>query len=132
MMDDEVSDPRAWPCLLEAQPASSKISDMISMALQLPANVMSSLHEGASRAALLRLAVGDVVVFLEARSTANTLALSSGSARLRTHAWHARRVGACGEVSVQSGRQLPTCASCICHRHVHVQHQGRGRALVIW
>ena len=39
MMDDEVSIPRAWPCLLEAQPASSKISDMISMALQLPANV---------------------------------------------------------------------------------------------
>ena len=39
MMDDEVSIPREWPCLLEAQPASSKISDMISMALQLPANV---------------------------------------------------------------------------------------------
>ena len=64
MMDDEVSIPRAWPCLLEAQPASSKISDMISMALQLPANVVvKSSRKGITGWSLLR-----------PRSTANTLA----------------------------------------------------------
>ena len=64
MMDDEVSIPREWPCLLKAQSASSKISDMISMALQLPATVVvKSSRKGIIGWSLLR-----------PRSTANTLA----------------------------------------------------------
>ena len=67
MMDDEVSIPREWPCLLEAQPASSKISDMISMALQLPANVDVKSSRRGITGGSSEVAVGDVVVFLEAR-----------------------------------------------------------------
>ena len=54
MEDDEVSIPCDWPCLLEAQPASSKISDMISTALQFPAAVSAKSPRRASPAAALR------------------------------------------------------------------------------